>query len=123
MKGVAVNGKRTNGDARHFDSDAGGGSSRRNRIRFDPATDDPRVGLPDALGVVRPRIEDLRAAAELARAVEPPPVRRLILDFAIGTGWSVGDVERLTFGDMLYVTRKMQDRLIEQQRRQRGTRR
>ena len=44
---------------------------------------DEGPGEPDASGNVRSRIAELRAAAELARAIEPIATRRLILDFAL----------------------------------------
>src|SRR5688572_11074435 len=114
MKGV-VNGNRRNGHARRVYRDARGmGAGRAGVGPHDaPALEVARSA--EAPGDVRSRIEALREQAIMERALLPTPARCLILDVALAIGtFTLRDIEGLTHGDLLYITKKLS---------QRGTRR
>jgi len=104
MKGV----HRGNGsNVGHFDADTRRSGASGNRVRVDAAANDPKLRGAQDPRAVRPGIAELRRQAELERAFEPPATRRFIIDFAIGTGWSIADVERLTYSDIAYIARTL----------------
>lgn len=104
MKGV----HRGNGsNARYLDSNPGRSGASGNRVGVNAPANDPKFRGAQDPRTVRPGIAELRRQAELERAFEPPATRRFIVDFAIATGWSIADVERLTFSDIAYIARTL----------------
>ena len=70
------------------------------------------VPEPDAAkdpGDLRARISALRDTAQLVRASEPQGARRLIIDLALYSGRSFGDVGSLTFGEAIYLAMRLKE--------------